>query len=114
MPLGGNWYCTLVCARAEEKQSTEAQALIARNTLQPGAEAAISVTPSSSDKPLIRRAHFGGKCRYGQQESARREPGSSADTEETKRWFKKVIDSSQGVETFYTQCAKDRLQNMHR
>jgi outer membrane protein assembly factor BamD (BamD/ComL family) len=40
--------------------------------------------------------------------------GPNADTEEAKVWFQKVIDSSQGVETFYTRCAKDRLQNLHR
>jgi TolA-binding protein len=35
-------------------------------------------------------------------------------TEEAKTWFKSVIESGHGVETFYTRTAKDRLDNLHR
>jgi tetratricopeptide (TPR) repeat protein len=33
-------------------------------------------------------------------------------TVQAKGWFTKIVDASNGVETFYTRCAKERLQHL--
>jgi|ERR1700731_3894166 len=48
---------------------------------------------------------------YWLAEAGTRTEAKAGYEREARLWFAKIIEASHGVETFYTRCAKDRLQN---